>query len=211
MSGQGKSNVAAVVLAAGSSRRFGGGSKLLAEVAGQPLIKHVAGALAASRASEVVVVTGPQPEAVEKALAGLPVRFVNNPDHLSGMGGSIAVGIAGLSRQCSGVLISPADMPGVTPELIDSLIAAFEAAGADRIVHPALPPDGRQGNPVLWPRRYFGRLAELRGPSGGKALLSAFPDDIDRLDWPDAGPAFDIDTQDDLARYRRAKHISHDS
>jgi molybdenum cofactor cytidylyltransferase len=81
------SRVAAIVLAAGSSKRFGGGSKLLAEIAGRPLLALTVTAFVASRASEVIVVTGPEPEAVERALDHLPVKFVVNPDHLAGMGG----------------------------------------------------------------------------------------------------------------------------
>lgn len=204
------SRVAAIVLAAGSSKRFGGGSKLLAEIAGQPLLAWTVTAFVASRASEVIVVTGPEPEAVEQALAHLPVRFVINPDHLAGMGGSIAAGIANLNPDSSGVLICPGDMPGITAGLVDSLISAFEASGCDRIIRPVLP-DGRLGHPVVWPQRHFSRLAQLRGPIGGKALLSDLADDIEYLPWPDAGAALDIDTAEDLARFRQANRDSHGS
>ncbi len=205
-----KSRVAAILLAAGSSRRFGGGSKLLADIFGRPLIAWSAAAFVASRASEVTVVTGPEPEAIEKALDGLDVLFLNNPDHLSGMGSSIAAGVASLGADCSGVLICPGDMPGMTTELIDSLIAAFEASGCNQVLRPVLP-DGRHGHPVIWPRRLFSRLAQLRGPVGGKSMLGELADDVAYLSWPDTGAAFDIDTADDLQRFRRANRDSHGS
>lgn len=205
-----KSCVAALLLAAGSSRRFGEGNKLLVEVAGRPLICWTAAAFAASRASELIVVTGPEPEAVEAALAGLPVRFVHNPDHLAGMGGSVAAGVRALGTGSTGVLICPGDMPGITTELIDAIIAAFEAGGSQRIVRPLLP-DGRPGNPVLWPRRHFPQLAQLRGAAGGRTLLPALAGDVDNMPWQDTAAALDIDTVDDLERFRQAKRQSHGS
>ncbi|MCL4768575.1 MAG: nucleotidyltransferase family protein [Hyphomicrobiaceae bacterium] len=210
MASSAPAGVSAVVLAAGSSRRFEQGSKLLADVAGRPLLAWTVSAFVASRAAEVIVVTGPDPQALAAALAVLPVRFAHNPDHLSGMGGSVAAGIAAVVPESSGALICPGDMPGVTSELVDHLISAFEASGSQRILRPVLP-DGRPGNPVLWPRRHFPRLAELRGPVGGRALMGELADDVEHLPWPDAGTAFDIDTQEDLERYGRAKRRSHGS
>ncbi len=200
--------VAAVLLAAGTSTRFVGGNKLLAEVAGRPLIAWTAAAFMASRADEMIVVTGPEPQAVASALSGLHVRFVQNLDHLSGMGSSIAVGVTALSGDPTGVLICPGDMPGVTPELIDHLIAAFEERGCDRIVRPVLP-DERPGHPVLWPRRFFSRLARLTGPEGGRVLLRQLAGDIDLLPCSDPAAALDIDTTEDLERYRLTKRDMH--
>lgn len=205
-----KSHVAALLLAAGSSRRFGSGNKLLAEVAGRPLIALTAAAFVVSRASELIVVTGPEPEAIETALSHEPARFVRNPDHLSGMGGSIAAGVATLGSDAQGVLICPGDMPGMTAELVDSLIAVFEAGGCDRIVRPVLP-DGRPGNPVLWPRRYFGRLAQLHGPEGGRTLLREVAGEVECFPCPDIKAALDIDTAEDLESYRRSMRDAHGS
>src|SRR5690606_1479290 len=205
-----KSRVAALLLAAGSSRRFGRGNKLLADVDGRPLIFWSAAAFVSSRASELVVVTGPEPEAIEAALTGLPARFVHNPDHLSGMGGSVAVGIRAFGDDCTGVLICPGDMPGVSTDLINALIAAFEATGSSRIIRPMLPGE-RPGNPVLWPRRYFPQLARLQGPAGGRTLLAKLEGEIKYLPWHDQGAALDIDTPEDLERYRQAKHQPHSS
>ena len=204
------SGVAAIVLAAGSSRRFAGGSKLLAEVAGRPLIAWAVSAFAASRAAEVIVVTGPEPQRVEDAVSGFAVRFVHNPDHLSGMGGSVAIGIKALAPDYSRALISPGDMPGITADLVNRLIESFEANGSDRIIRPKLP-DGRLGHPVLWPRRHFAKLAQLRGPTGGKQLMGELVNEIDYLPWPDSAAALDIDTLEDLDRYRLAKRDLHDS
>jgi molybdenum cofactor cytidylyltransferase len=199
---QHQSSVSAVLLAAGSSRRFARGSKLLADAGGRPLIAWATGALAASRVAELIVVTGPDPEPVEAALRAFAPRFVHNPDHLTGMGSSIATGTAAVSPSSAGALISPGDMPGLTASLIDRLVAAFEQAGGGKIVYPRMA-EGRQGNPVIWPRRFFDRLIGLRGAEGGKGLLQELSTDTVAVSVGDTGASLDIDTVEDLERYLR--------
>jgi molybdenum cofactor cytidylyltransferase len=204
------SAVAAILLAAGSSQRFGPGNKLLAEIQGHPLIFWAAARLARSRVREVVVVTGPDRSNIEQALADIEVRFVHNPDHQAGMGRSIAVGIGSLDAETPGALICPGDMPEVSPELIDKLIEAFERNGATSIVYPALP-DGTQRNPVVWPRRFFSRLAALDGPAGGKPLLAEFKTEAVAVPVSDGRDFLDIDTVEDLIRYRQHLRLPHGS
>jgi molybdenum cofactor cytidylyltransferase len=195
------STIAAILLAAGSSQRFGAGNKLLADVVGRPLIFWVAARVRRSRVRDVVVVTGPDRSEIEQALHGFEVRFVHNPNHQAGMGRSIAVGVGSLDPETQGALICPGDMPEVSTELIDQLIEAFEQNGAEAIIYPVLP-DGSQRNPVLWPRRFFTRLAALDGPAGGKALLAEL--ETETVAVPAQGPDFlDIDTAVDLGRYRQ--------
>lgn len=196
-----RSTVSAVLLAAGSSRRFAQGSKLLADAGGRPLIVWAAAGLAASRVADLIAVTGPNAEAIREALRPWPVTFVHNPDHLAGMGTSVAAGIGAVASGASGALVCPGDMPGVTSALVDKLIAAFEAAGSDRIVFPQTP-DGRQGNPVLWPRHLFADLIKLDGPTGGKAILEQHADEAIAVPVLDTGAALDIDTVEDMERYK---------
>jgi molybdenum cofactor cytidylyltransferase len=204
------SAVAAILLAAGSSQRFGPKNKLLAEVDGRPLIFWPAARLARSRVRELVVVTGPDRSKIEQALADFEVRFVHNPDHQAGMGRSIAVGIGSLDAETHGALICPGDMPEVSPELIDKLIEEFERNGATSIVYPALP-DGSQRNPVVWPRRLFFRLAALDGPAGGKPLLAECKTEAVAVPVSDGRDFLDIDTAEDLVRYRQHPRRPHGS
>jgi molybdenum cofactor cytidylyltransferase len=197
-----ESGISAVLLAAGSSRRFGAGSKLLADAGGRPLIAWAAAALAASRVREIIVVTGPDPGGIQTALAGFPVRYAHNPDHLAGMGTSVAAGIGAVSAGARGALVCPGDMPGLTPHLIDRLIAVFEQHGGDRIIYPRTG-EGRQGNPVLWPRRFFARLGALRGQSGGKALIEEHASEAVAVPAEGIAASLDIDTFEDLEHYRR--------
>ncbi|HVL73390.1 MAG TPA: NTP transferase domain-containing protein, partial [Beijerinckiaceae bacterium] len=85
--------IAAVVLAAGQSRRMGGPNKLLARIDGVPLVRRTADAALMSDTGPVIVVTGHQAEAVRAALAGLDLRFVHNPDYPEGLSTSLRAGI----------------------------------------------------------------------------------------------------------------------
>jgi len=160
---------AAVVLAAGLSRRMGERNKLLMRYRGEPLAVHCLRTLDAAGVSDCVVVLGHQAGTVREALAGFGVRFVLNPDYEQGMAGSIGAGIGALGASVDGALICLADMPALRAATIERLIAAFDEAGGD---HPCVPLHARRrGNPVLWPRRAFTALAALEGDRGAKRLL----------------------------------------
>lgn len=190
--------IAGILLAAGSSRRFGSANKLLATVDGKALVRRAAEAMIASRAGTLIVVTGHEAEQVRSALAGLPVRFVHNYKHLEGIGASIATGVATMKPTIEGVLIAQADMPWLDVAVIDALIARFHASGRGRIVVP-VDLDGAQGNPVLWPRRLFADLAALTGDAGGKATIKREGAAAEQLLVEDARLFSDVDTQSDLA------------
>lgn len=200
----GDRTIAAIVLAAGSSRRFGADNKLLAEVDGEALIRRVVRCFLQSMAGQVFVVTGHQKAEIESALAGLPVTFAHNPRHLEGMGHTVAAGVRALPPDVRCALITPGDLPGLTPALVDRLVKIADVAGPDRIVFPALP-TGEQRNPVLWPRRFFAELAALSGDTGARGVIRthaalALPV---AMDTPDV--FLDIDKPEDLAAWRKRK------
>lgn len=189
--------VAAIVLAAGRSSRMGH-FKLLAEVAGAPMLLHAVRAALASRAKPVIVVTGNQATEVAHALAGLAVTIAHNPDYASGLAGSLKAGARAVPGDCAGALILLGDMPQVTSAHIDRLIAAF-APG--RIVVPVHA--GRRGNPVLWPRELFPHLLALDGDAGARRLLDQFADRITEVEIADAAIFTDIDTPEALEQLRK--------
>lgn len=193
--------IAALLLAAGSSRRFGPDNKLLALLDGKPVVRRTAEALAASRVSRIVVVTGADANLVATALDGLGAGFVHNPVHDQGMGASLAAGIASLDREAAGVLVCLGDMPLVSSALIDTLIHAFRSTGCARIVLPTST-DGRAGHPVLWPRPCFSDLAALSGDRGGKHLLARHAALVERVAVTGENAFADIDTPADLRRHR---------
>jgi molybdenum cofactor cytidylyltransferase len=188
----------AVLLAAGRSSRFGGDNKLLAEIHGRPMVRVVADVIVSSgRFAEMVVVTGHEAPAVERALASLSVRFCLNADWREGMGTSIARGLAGLSATVAGVAIVPADMPFITQGLLESLTSRFQDLGGETIVFPTTS-GGEQRNPVIWPRRFFGLLEGLTGPEGGKRLLIELADSASAVVMTDETVLLDIDAPGDM-------------
>jgi molybdenum cofactor cytidylyltransferase len=199
---EGNRNVAAIILAAGRSTRMGGPNKLLAELDGKKLVRIATEQALASKASDVVVVTGHQAELVEKALEGLKVRFVRNPDFAGGLASSVKAGIAAVPEQADGAVICLGDMPLIDADLIDRLIDSFAPDRGNLIVVPAA--DGRRGNPVLWSRRFFRELMTLDGDIGARHLIAKHAEAVAEVPVEGQSAFLDIDTPAALEAARRS-------
>jgi molybdenum cofactor cytidylyltransferase len=189
--------IAAVVLAAGRSTRMGAVNKLIAEIGGKPLVRIATEQALASHASPVIVVTGHERERVEDALAGLPVRFVHNPDYAEGLGTSLKAGIAAVPADADGAIICLGDMPQVSCALIDKLIAAFDPENSALVVVPGI--DGRRGNPVVWSRRFFNDLAAVNGDIGARHLIGAYAEAVVEVPVEGEAALTDVDTPESLS------------
>jgi molybdenum cofactor cytidylyltransferase len=166
----GTRTVVAVVLAAGSSTRFGG-DKLLQPLAGKPLAAHVADTLAGMGLSRIAVC--PAGDATRAALfAARGFEVVANPDPGRGMGASLGLGAArALALDAGTMLVCLADMPFVTAGHLEALLEGI--GGSDAAVTLA---NGTRSPPALFARRLFTRLTSLDGDSGARDLLrSATP------------------------------------
>lgn len=198
--------VAAVVLAAGQSRRMGARNKLLAEVGGAPMIARTVDAVLATRARPVIVVTGHEAEKVRSALAGRAVGFVHNPDFAAGLSTSLRRGIEAveaLADPVAGALVALGDMPLVAPAEIERLIAAFDPAEGRAICLPAF--RGKRGNPVLWAREFFAEMKAVAGDVGAKHLLGEHEDKVCEVAVDSEAPLTDIDTAEELAHLAAPK------
>jgi molybdenum cofactor cytidylyltransferase len=189
--------VAALVLAAGSSRRMGA-NKLLLEVDGAPMVARAVDAARGSRARRVLVVTGHDADRVRAALAGRAVELVHNPDHLEGMASSLRAGIAALGG-VDGAVVCLGDMPWVRTADIDALIAAFDPAAGREIC--VAQHDGKRGNPVLWGARHFAEILRLSGDRGARALLEEHAGSVVGVDVGHPGVLLDVDTRDALVEH----------
>ncbi|MGO8909791.1 MAG: NTP transferase domain-containing protein [Bradyrhizobium sp.] len=198
----GNRQVAAIILAAGRSTRMGGPNKLLAELGGKPLVRIVTEQALASRARGVIVVTGHQAELVEKALAGLDVKFVRNPDFAQGLASSVKAGIAAVADDADGAVICLGDMPMISTQLIDHLIDAFAPDRGNLIAVPVS--DNRRGNPVLWSRRFFSELMTLDGDIGARHLIARHSEAVAEVPVEGFGAFLDIDTPQALEAARRS-------
>ena len=186
--------IAALVLAAGRSRRFGAVNKLLAEVDGTPMVARVVAAATASKAATVVVVTGHQAAKVRAALAG--AEFVDSPDYAAGLSASLRAGLAALPDDIDGAVVCLGDMPRVTAGLIDALIDAFEPAQGAAICLPTH--RGKRGNPVLWARRFFAEMAAVTGDTGARHLIGEHADVVCEVPCDDDAVLVDVDTPEAL-------------
>jgi molybdenum cofactor cytidylyltransferase len=197
----GNRHVTAIILAAGRSTRMGGPNKLLAELGGKPLVRLVTEQALASKAHDVIVVTGHQAELVEKALAGLDVKFVRNPDFAEGLASSVKAGVAAVPDDADGAVICLGDMPMISAQLIDHLIEAFAPDRGNLIAVPVS--DGRRGNPVLWSRRFFNELMSLDGDIGARHLIARHGEAVAEVAVEGFGAFLDIDTPQALEAARR--------
>ena len=194
--------IAAVVLAAGRSTRMGGPNKLLAEIAGRPLLRIVVEEALASRANPVIVVVGHERAEVEKALAGLRVQLVHNPDFAQGLGTSLKAGIAAVPAEADGAIVCLGDMPQIDASLIDRLIAAFDPDRGALIVMPTV--EGRRGNPVLWSRRFFPDLMAIEGDVGARHFIGRYSEAVVEVPLEGRAALVDVDTPEALVGVKAA-------
>jgi len=187
-----------VILAAGAASRFGG-DKLLAELDGQPLVRHVVDAAVAAGLEPIVVV-----EAPNGALAGVdlePARRVVNPTPGEGLSSSVRLGLRALGADAELVVDAAVILPGDQPRVRPATIRALVAAAGDRPATPfvvARHAADRSPNPVLV-RRSMWRLAdELVGDRGFGPILGTHTELVREIAIDGANP--DVDTRDDLDR-----------
>lgn len=194
---QKRPEIAAILLAAGQSSRMGATNKLLGTLNGKPLVRRVAEAVLGSAAGRLVVVTGHEEEKVCAALSDLDAEFIHNPQYALGMSTSVRAGFSALPEGTDAALVCLGDMPAITAQMLDALIAAYDPVEGRAIVVPVH--DGKRGNPILWDHRFFEEMQELEGDKGARGLLAEFADLVAEVDVPDDAIHLDIDTPEMLA------------
>jgi molybdenum cofactor cytidylyltransferase len=191
-------SIAAVVLGAGRSRRMAPHNKLLiADKTGKPMIARVVDNVLSSNARPVLVVLGHMAEQVEHALGGRPVRYVHAPDYAEGLSASLKAGIAAVPPDCAAALVCLGDMPLVTGRMIDRLLAAYDPDEGRLIVLPVF--HGKQGNPMLWDRRFFPEILAISGDSGARFLVGKHSACVAEVEMADDAVLRDFDTTESLA------------
>jgi molybdenum cofactor cytidylyltransferase len=182
----------ALVLAAGSGARFGGG-KLMAPWRGGALIDGALQAALAAPVKAVHVVTGADP-AVRAHVEACGLTVVEAADHALGLSASLKAGIASLPRDACGVLVFLGDMPLIPHGVLQPLARALEEGA------PAAAPvfDGKLGNPVALSAALFAQVLALEGDRGARAVIEGLGGRLVRIPSPDRGILLDVDRPDDL-------------
>jgi molybdenum cofactor cytidylyltransferase len=188
------SRIAAVILAAGGSTRFGS-PKQLARWRGKTFIEQAVDTALASSARPVVVVLGAEAERCRAALGDRPVEVVVNEAWAQGQSTSMQAGLAALPANVGGVIFFLVDLPGTTPDLIDRLVQRCRETLAP-LVWPEF--EGRRGNPILFDRSLFTELRQVGGDIGGKPVVLRHKDRAERVIVGDKAVLQDFDRAEDL-------------
>jgi len=186
---------AALVLAAGASRRLGR-PKQLVEWRERPLLEGVVDAVRTWPVTTVAVVLGAHEEEILEAVDFHDDMVVVNPEWEEGIASSLRVGLDAIGRdpRIERAFIVLGDQPRIPAEIPPGLIEAMERFGK-----PATVPKYRyqRGNPILVARYLWPRLMSLEGDSGASRLLQAHPEWVHEVRFDQSVPR-DIDTPDDV-------------
>lgn len=184
--------IAALILAAGASRRFGA-DKRLHEVGGKPLLAHT---LARYREvfEQVGVTLRPGEEEVERLATATGALPITAPDAHLGQGRSLAHGVAALADS-DGLVVGLGDMPFVQADTLRAIANAL-AQGPAQVIRPQC--NGRPGNPIGFAPPVFDALTRIRGDQGARDLLRSRPDLVEYVELADTGVLRDVDRMEDL-------------
>jgi len=190
-------SVAAVIIAAGSSRRLGQPKQLIL-LNGETLLQRSMRITREAGADSVFVVLGANRERIETEVDFSETKIIVNAQWEEGMASSIRAAIQAIrdqAPQTTGVLLTVCDQPAITSQHLSCMLAAFRDDSASTIASAYA---GKRGIPAIFPREAFADLLALRGDRGARGLLS----DPDRvvIELALENGELDIDQPIDLAR-----------
>jgi CTP:molybdopterin cytidylyltransferase MocA len=192
--------IAALVLAAGGSRRLGRPKQLEPWGADTTLLGRVVATTRAFPVDEVWVVIG---AAADRVLAEVDLDgcgVIENPEWEEGMASSLRAGLDALTRmsKADAALVVLGDQPEIDPEVVSRLVRRRRKSKAQALV-----PKYRYswGHPVLIERTLWPRLMSLAGDEGAKRLLQAHPEWVEEV-WMESLPPRDVDTPADVEELR---------
>jgi len=190
-----RSSVAAILLAAGQSRRMGAFKPLL-PFGKTTVIESCINYLIEGGVDSVVVVVGHRADEIREHLSSDPVKFAFNPDPTSEMAASISAGVPKLPDSARAVLISLVDYPAIPPGVVASLLSEWSKGYV--LIKPTW--QGRGGHPVLVDLSFRTELLALEPSTGLKSLFERHKDEVKRIEVNNPYIARDIDTWDDYQR-----------
>lgn len=190
-------SVAAIILAAGASRRLGQPKQLL-RLGGETLLEHTIRLANEARTAPVIVVLGANYEAICASVCLANAIAVCNEQWQTGIASSIHAGLDAIVRaaaDCDGAIVLVCDQPKLTSEHLQTLMRGFALSGNAAIVASRYA--GALGVPAIFPRSVFDDLRLLKGDQGARALLQNPTCVLVEIEF--IGGEVDIDTPEDLA------------
>ena len=187
--------ISAILLAAGESKRMKDENKLIKEINGLPLIKHVVKNILGSSIDELIIVLGHEKNIIENLIKpNKKIKFVFNKDYKSGMASSIKIGLNNLSKKTEAFFICLADMPMVNPSIYNQMI---KSRNQKDILVPTC--NKQKGNPVLFNKSMKEIIMNINGDIGAKKIIELNKNKIFNLEINDKGIFKSLDTQKDFS------------
>jgi molybdenum cofactor cytidylyltransferase len=185
--------VTGILLAAGSSQRFGA-DKQSTLIGGVPMLTRATRLLLEAGLVMPIVVLGPRAADHRPLLAGLEMRIVENAAAASGMASSLVAALDAAGN-CDAIVITVCDQPAVTAAHLRALVAAWRSTGSSIVASSY---SGTRGVPALFDARHFAELRQLHGDRGAGPLLARHANSVHLIPLP--GGEVDIDIPADLTR-----------
>ena len=190
------SKIEVVVLAAGFSRRYGKENKLLEFFNNQPLLTNVIDNILEVYPYKINVVIGYDKDNIHKFIKNKLVKFIYNPEFSKGQSTSIIRGVKSLNKNSFGVMICLADMPLISPsEYLKIFLTHIQYGGPENIT---LPFYYKKGNPVIFGKKYFEFLKNIRGDIGAREIIKKFKKKIIKVKFASKNCFININTKSDF-------------
>lgn len=187
--------IAVIMLAAGSSSRFGS-NKLLYGIQGQPMYAHTLEMLAGLEETELTVVTRQEYRQIAEAAEKAGARVLYNPKPEEGIASSLKIGLKA-NLQADACLFAVSDQPWMKRDTVEQLIRLYRSSGKGMA---CVSFQGKTGNPCIFSGKYYEELLALDGDKGGKRVMDAHREDAAFLSVENEQELTDIDRRQDAER-----------
>ena len=189
-------NISAIITASGKSERFGS-DKLMYRVDSKPIIHYVMESVMMSKFFEKLIIL--RNDELKEYAEGRNFKAIWNKNYENGMSESIILGIKNVSGNSDAAMIIPGDIPMMKAGCLNRLIDHFNNK-RNGIVGFLF--NGSPTSPVIFARKYFNELLQLKGDHGGKPVIMRHMDDFSGIEAPDSS-LMDIDTISDAEKLEK--------
>jgi molybdenum cofactor cytidylyltransferase len=193
-----KKQTAGIILAGGSSTRFGR-SKQLLKLKGKYLLEYVLNAALGSELNHVVLVLGHDHrnilQALEARTTNERLQVVINQRYLEGQSRSLQAGLSKIRQNFSSVMFLLGDQPMLDSNTIDHMLARFRHSAKDICVPVC---QSKRGNPTIFNRVLYDQLMAIEGDIGARDIIRTNPERVLYIELDNPLCFFDIDSQKDF-------------
>ena len=193
--------IAAIILAAGESKRMGK-PKLILPFGEKTIVETAISHVRQSKVKEILVVLGSDSEKIEEKIKDLPLKITVNPEYRKGMLSSVHWGFNKLSKDIQAVLIVLGDQPGISAVVIDEVNDAYKRTNKG-IVIPVYKKE--RGHPVLLDIKYRSEVENLDPNIGLRQLVYNHPQDTLEVEVENPSILQDIDNPNDYQKELKNK------